>query len=231
MMGDAQALKHQGCNDVAAPKLAPEKALIFRITHIRNVRWILEHGLHCQSSECRDPNFVQIGNPDLIDKRQSRRVLCSHGGVLSDYIPFYFTPHSPMLLNIKTGWNGLRMHPMRDIAILTTSLHRLHTDGLKYAFTDRHAVVQGVDFLTDLDCLDRIDWPLLRSRNFSRDPNDPEKMVRYAAEALVHRHLPVSSLLESPATATTRKRISRRRLSVLELASSSRLSRGGTSDD
>ena len=50
--------------------LSPEKALIFRITHIANVPWILANGLHCRSSAAQDPDFVEIGNPDLIDKRR-----------------------------------------------------------------------------------------------------------------------------------------------------------------
>ena len=46
--------------------LNPEKALIFRITHIANVPWLLDHGLHCRNSAEFDPDFRNIGNPDLI---------------------------------------------------------------------------------------------------------------------------------------------------------------------
>ena len=34
---------------------------------------------------------------------------------LSDYVPFYFTHHSPMLYNIKTGYHGMRQTPMPEI--------------------------------------------------------------------------------------------------------------------
>ena len=43
--------------------LSPQKALIFRITHIENVPWILANGLHCRSSGVLDPNYRDIGNP------------------------------------------------------------------------------------------------------------------------------------------------------------------------
>lgn len=43
--------------------------------------------------------------------------------------------------------------------------------------------------------LDRIDWPLLRRRDFKRDPDDPAKFERYQAEALVHGHVPLQALL------------------------------------
>ncbi len=96
--------------------LTPERALIFRITHIDNVAWILANGLHCNSSPVRDPNFVQIGNPDLIAKRPNRRVPIPPGGGLGDYVPFYFTPCSPMLLNIVTGHGGIARRPRREFA-------------------------------------------------------------------------------------------------------------------
>lgn len=68
--------------------LNPDKALIFRITHIANVPWILEHGLQCRNSDCRDPDYRVIGNPDLIGKRVHRVVPIAPDGTLSDYIPF-----------------------------------------------------------------------------------------------------------------------------------------------
>jgi len=35
----------------------------------------------------------------------------------------------------------------------------------------------------------------LQRRDFRRDPDDPEKVERYQAEALVHRCLPLETLL------------------------------------
>ena len=66
--------------------LSPEKALVFRITHIANVPWILANGVHCQRSATQDPNFVEIGNPDLIGKRERWAVPVRPGGGLSDYV-------------------------------------------------------------------------------------------------------------------------------------------------
>jgi|SRR5215218_1829987 len=84
--------------------LIPEKALIFRATHRSNLPWVLANGLHSRSSVRQDPNFVAIGNTEVIARRQKREVPIPPGGDLADYIPFYFTPYSPMLLNIKTGY-------------------------------------------------------------------------------------------------------------------------------
>ena len=54
--------------------------------------------------------------------------------------------------------------------------------------------VHGAKFALGVSGLERVDWPLLQARDFSRDPNDPGKIERYQAEVLVHRHLPVSAL-------------------------------------
>lgn len=66
--------------------LSAEKALIFRITHIDNVRWILENGLHCRNGE-RDPSFVTIGEPEIIERRNERSVPVDPGGTLPTTSP------------------------------------------------------------------------------------------------------------------------------------------------
>lgn len=175
--------------------LTAKKALVFRITHIDNVPWILKNGIHCRNSQKRDPNFREIGNPELIVKRGGKPVPAPPGGTLSDYVPFYFTSYSPMLLNIKTGHNGMRQTPMKDIVIMVSSLHKLVEFSLPFLFTDRHAYVVAAQFSSDLKDLARIDWRILQARDFKRDPDDPGKTERYQAEALIHSSLPVNGLL------------------------------------
>jgi hypothetical protein len=173
--------------------LTEEKALIFRISHRENAPWIMANGMHCRNSRLVDHNFVSIGNPDLIDKRHRRPVPCSPFGTLSDYVPFYFTPFTPMLLNIKTGFNGIPRRPIDEIVIFVASLRSMHTKGVPFVFTDRHAALATARFSSDLAMLGWIDWAILRSRDFKRDPEDPGKFERYQAEALVHRHLPIAA--------------------------------------
>ncbi len=175
--------------------LNAEKALIFRIVHRDNVPWILENGIHCANSAVQAPSYHTIGNPDIIEKRQHREVPVPPGGNLSDYVPFYFTPYSPMMLNIKTGYAGVARAPNEEIVIFVSSLRKLAELGHAFVFTDRHAYLWSADFYSDLDDLQHIDWALLRNRDFKRDPDDPEKVERYQAEALVHRHLPVAALI------------------------------------
>ena len=175
--------------------LNPEKALIFRITHQENVRWILENGLHAKNGLLSDPNFRQIGNPDLIRKRTEHPVRVGPGGTLSDYIPFYFTPFSIMLLNIKTGYNGVPKVPNEEIVIMVSSLRKVAKLEIPYFFTDVHAYLSFAKSFTDLKDLGQIDWALLQTRDFKRDNNDLGRTDRYQAEALIWKHLPASALL------------------------------------
>lgn len=175
-------------------KLNAEKALIFRITHIANVPWILRNGLHCKNSGVQDPNFVRIGNPELIQRRTTKNIPIAPGGTLSDYVPFYFTPFSMMMYNIKTGYGGIRQFPNSEIVIMASSLRGHAERNVTTVFSDRHAYLQTALFFTSLDDLDKIDWGILQRRDFKRDLDDPEKTDRYQAEALVHWHLPVEHL-------------------------------------
>ncbi len=175
--------------------LSPKKALIFRITHVDNVPWILEHGLHAQSANVLDPNFVGIGLEGLIERRKTRAVEISPFGVLADYVPFYFTPYSKMMYNIYTGYRGVTKRPNEDIVILTTSIYMFDKKEIPFVFTDGHAYVKESRFFNRLPDLKHIDWEILQRRSFYNDPEDPGKGTRYQAEALAHRHVPMDALL------------------------------------
>lgn len=177
-----------------ALRLNAEKSLIFRITHVANVPWILGNGLHCKNSAQLDPGFKTIGNLELISKRASRSVPIAPGGMLSDYVPFYFTPFSMMMYVIKTGYGGIHQFPNSEIVILVSSLRGLAESGVTAVYTDRHASLLTARFFSSMDDLDKIDWALLQRKDFKRDIDDPEKTDRYQAEALIHGHLPVERL-------------------------------------
>lgn len=177
-------------------ELNPEKALIFRIVHLSNVPWILDNGLYCGNNVVhRNPEWVSIGNADLTARRAQHLIPEPNAGFLNDYVPFYFTPFSPMLLNIKSGRNGVPQRPNSEIVILVSSLRRIAQMQLRYWFTDAHAYVAYANFFNDLEDLHHIDWGILQRRDFARDLNDLNKMERYQAEALVHTHVPVTALL------------------------------------
>jgi hypothetical protein len=164
--------------------LTPEKALIFRIVHIDNLPRIVDQGLVCPNATMSDPLYRNIGDPELMTKRSMHTVPIAPGGFLSDYVPFYFTPKSPMLLNIKTG-RGVPAVAMRDIVILVASLRNLGEQGHRFLITDRHAYLQMARFSDRLEDLSWLPWEDLQNHDFKGDPNRPDKKERYQAEALI----------------------------------------------
>ena len=169
-------------------------ARIFRLTHIKNIPWILKNGLHCRSSHQQDTGFVTIGNADLITKRAERAVPIPPQGCLADYIPFYFTPFSIMMYQVVTGHAGIRERSESELVFLAASARRLVSGGRKLVFTDRHAYTRTAKFFASTEELGRIDWDLLRKRDFKNAPDDPGKKERYQAEALVHKYMPITEL-------------------------------------
>lgn len=175
--------------------LNPQKALIWRIIHRDNLPWVLDNGLHCGNCEIRSDHWINIGNAELISKRAVHPVPLAPSGTLNDYVPFYFTPFSVMLKNIHSGRGDVQRRANEEIIILVSSLHKIHLSGLSFLFTDSHAYSNLSTFYNNLNDLDKIDWGLLQRRDFRRDPNDPWKLDRYQAEALIYKSCPVSSLL------------------------------------
>jgi hypothetical protein len=177
-----------------AELLTAEKALIFRITHRDNVPHLLEHGVHCRNSERVNPNFVEIGHPEIIGRRKARLVDVGPGGTLADYVPFYFTPCTPMLYNIVTGWNGLKQRARAEIVVLLSSLSILEERGIAYVLADRNAALVSSVLAPGRELLPGLAWISWQNRDFRNDPENPGKIERYQAEALVHRHLPSAGL-------------------------------------
>ncbi|QVM91698.1 DUF4433 domain-containing protein [Pseudomonas entomophila] len=175
-------------------RLNPSKALIWRVVHRDNLPWLLDNGLCAVSRVNLSSGYVGIGNPDLISKRSRRAVPIHPGGTLADYVPFYFTPFSVMMKNIHSG-RGVQQRRNEEIVILVSSLYHVRSLGLPFVFTDAHAYPDWAGYYSDLEHLDKIDWQILQSRDFKRDPDDPRKMERYQAEALIHGHVPVAGLL------------------------------------
>ena len=172
-----------------------ENAFVFRITHIDNVKWILENGLHCINSDIQDPNFISIGHKYLIKKRKQQEI--PSGGKLADYIPFYFTPYSPMLYAITEGnFKSVEHCKREEIVILTASLKTIAAkQDIKFTFTDQHAYLKSAEFYSSLDELKKIQWKILQDpQNFKKNYRNPKARELYQAEALIRGHLPLEYL-------------------------------------
>ncbi|WP_432560417.1 type II toxin-antitoxin system toxin DNA ADP-ribosyl transferase DarT [Granulicoccus sp. GXG6511] len=164
------------------------------MTRIERLFNIVRDGLLPQS-ECRRRSIagVEIGYPHLKDRRSKTVVPCHPGGTLSDYVPFYFAPRSPMLFAISSGQLGPEAAHTERIIYLVSSIQNLRTHGLSVVVSDRHPAMSFAKFTTndvDLDRDDFVDWPLMGQRYWNSTPEEPDRKERRQAECLVHPHVP-----------------------------------------
>jgi hypothetical protein len=66
------------------PGRIPNPTSIYRITHYRNLPFILRNELCCPNHATQDPNYINIGHKRLIDSRGMRQVPIEPFGVLND---------------------------------------------------------------------------------------------------------------------------------------------------
>lgn len=86
-----------------------EDHMILRLIHSEMLEEVLTNGMYSKNSGHEIPGYINIGDAELIKQREEYVVkIDPPNGHLGDYIPFYFAGHSPMLLNIKTGYRCVR---------------------------------------------------------------------------------------------------------------------------
>ena|SRR5665213_852047 len=120
--------------------------LLYRITHIENLHGLLERGCDCSPNLAKAQGIAKraIFHTDIMDKREHALVRVPPGGVVADYVPFYFGPRSPMLYAIKQGkvegYQG-----QREIIYLVASAEDVAARQIPFMFTDGHAIINYVN--------------------------------------------------------------------------------------
>ena len=166
---------------------------IYHITHLRNLPNIIkDDGLWCdQVVMQRRLAYVSIAHQHIKDRRAKKSVPCAPDGKLTDYVPFYFAPRSPMLYVINRGGVQGYTDGQRPILHLVSSAETVQAAGLLFAFTDGHAVMDISHFYTDLHDLDKVDWAIMNARYWNDTLQDGDRTRRRQAEFLVHQFFPL----------------------------------------
>jgi hypothetical protein len=154
-------------------------------------RILAEGGLWCDAeAERRGLAHQVVSHAHIKERRKMKQVLRGPGGVLSDYVPFYFAPRSPMLLAIHTGFVQGYDGTQEDILHLVSSAERIRDAGLSYVFTDGHAPMALSKYFDDLADLDKVDWSVMPLTWWNDTPEHPDRKRKRQAEFLVKRFVP-----------------------------------------
>ena len=170
----------------------PRRGLLFHLTHISNLPSIVTDGLYSDSDMMDSQQLVtEIGHPEIKARRRDRPVPLPPGGVVADYVPFYFAARSPMLFLIARGSVPTYAEGQDEVVHLLTSVEDLSTHGLRFVFTDRNAALGYARYGRDPQVLDQyIDWEIMEARMWRDTTDEPDRKEKRMAELLVHRHVP-----------------------------------------
>lgn len=167
----------------------------YRITHIQNLPHILEKGIVAKNHPDASADYLQIGNPEIIDVRSTAPVKLEGYGNIGDYVPFYFTPKSMMLYNIITGFRA-PLVPKRnraEILVIRCLVDTLATEDTWF-FTDGQGNDAVTNHFNDLVELGQLDWAAIQNSNFSKTDGDFDRARRYQAEFLVYQQVPIAHI-------------------------------------
>jgi ssDNA thymidine ADP-ribosyltransferase, DarT len=170
------------------------KTYIWRMTHYTNLAYILQHGLRCSNAGGQDPNYINIGHRTLISGRGQSPIAIPPGGVLNDYIPFYFHYKMPMLYNISKGIVEDYSGTQQEIVYLVSTAEQIALLNIPFVFTDRHAYLQHKTVYNELTDLANLNWNIIKDETWFQGYTALRKEVKQA-EFLVYQHLPVNALL------------------------------------
>ncbi len=167
----------------------PNPTPIYRITHIDNLHIFLERGgLHAPNFE---PNngleYRQIHNTEIQQSRQIRTVPCGPEGTLYDYIPFYFGPRSPMLLQLHTGQVEGYTEGQSSIIYLVSTVQNIVDNDSQFVFTDGHGIAAFTNWFDNIVDLDKVDWSIVNAEYWIDTPEDPDRQRKKQAEFLIYQ--------------------------------------------
>jgi len=172
---------------------------IYHITPIDNLESIISEGglLAYNVMLETGTNYTNIAYENIQYRRARIRVPCGAGGVLHDYVPFYFAPRSPMLYTINRGNVPNYTQGQEAVIHLVSHVEDIDARGdLDFVFTDGHAVMEFTTFFDDLNYLDNIDWDVMEARYWRDTNEDNDRKRRRQAEFLVRNFLPWELITE-----------------------------------
>jgi ssDNA thymidine ADP-ribosyltransferase DarT-like protein len=122
--------------------------------------------------------------------RATVRIPCGPGGVIHDYVPFYFGYLSPMMLKLKTGQVAGYDEGHEPLVYLVSRAQAVQNAGVAFVFSDGHGLAVFTDWFDDLKQLDAVDWSMVNQRYWSDNLNDMDRQRRKQAEFLIHKSCP-----------------------------------------
>lgn len=187
---------------------APRPTRLFHITAIANLPAIFSASTLVSKNigALVGIDYQNIAHGGAQGKRALRPVPNPPGGVVHDFVPFYFAPRSPMLFAIHRGAVQNCHWGQDDIVYFETTIEAVTVQGKDFVFYDRNATLAFSEAYTDLSALNEVvAWDILTEhpqmdgycQYWNNKPDHPryaDRMERRQAEFLVKDHVHLSQI-------------------------------------
>jgi ssDNA thymidine ADP-ribosyltransferase, DarT len=175
----------------------PSRPKIYHITHVDNLPAIIG-----TKRLLSDAEISKSGGPSMMvgmSRIKQRRLTeikldeCYPDDFVGEYVPFYFCPRSVMLYLIwKRNSELTYQGGQGPIVHLEADLHKAiewaEEKSRKWAFSLSNASAYGVEFRSEVDKLDEINWPAVAASDWG----NPNTKHWKQAEFLIYRSFPWS---------------------------------------
>ncbi len=182
----------------------PKPTRIFHITAVANLTSIVANGgLRCKNVLTqRGLQYGNIAYQNIQARRAAKVVTVRPGGVIHDYVPFYFAPRSPMLFTINNGNVPGCPWTQEDIVHVETTVEHIAGRQLGFVFYDMNAALGVARPYNSIQDLDKVAWDLITEnprldgyckfwQSIHSNPRYVDRMEKRQAEFLVHGTVPL----------------------------------------
>jgi hypothetical protein len=140
--------------------------------------------------------YRTIHNIEIQQSRRQRDIQCEPGGVIHDYVSFYFGPRSPMLYLLHINRVEGYLDGQAPIIYLVSTAQAVQESGAQFVFSDGHGIASFTRWFNDLGDLNRLDWDTIYAQYWESDVDDMDRKRRKQSEFLVHRRCDWSIISE-----------------------------------
>jgi len=161
---------------------------VYHFTYIDNLEEIIKNGLLSTNLKTKKGiKHKDIANNEIQRRRSEMEVTCGPRGVIHDYVPFYFTKRSSMLLNVIKGKNV----DQEGIIYLAIPIEAVEDKSVVFSNSSANTLTPP-KFYSDATDLDKLNWDIIDKWVWVPSPErlKQEKM----AELLIHDQVNFSDI-------------------------------------